>query len=106
MYRIGVLGDLDSIYGFATLGLEVWPAKDAEEGKRLLKEMVGTGFGVVYITENLYEEMQAEVAKEKDHHLPAIIPIPGVSGNTGRGFNDLKRLVEQAVGTDIIFNEN
>lgn len=105
MYRIGVLGDLDSIYGFATLGLEVWPVSDAEEGKRALKEMAGTGFGVVYITESLYEEMLEEVAKEKEHRLPAIIPIPGVSGNTGRGIRDVKRLVEQAVGSDIIFNE-
>ena len=105
MYRIGVLGDLDSIYGFATLGLEVRPVSDAEEGKKALKEMVGTGFGAIYITESLYEELQEEVAKEKEHRLPAILPIPGVSGNTGRGMKDVKRLVEQAVGSDIIFNE-
>ncbi len=105
MYRIGVLGDLDSIYGFATLGLEVWPVNDAEEGKRVLKEMVGTGFGVIYITESLYEEILEDVAKEKTHHLPAIIPIPGIRGNTGRGMRDVKRLVEQAVGSDIIFND-
>ncbi|MCQ2530571.1 MAG: V-type ATP synthase subunit F [Lachnospiraceae bacterium] len=105
MYRIGVLGDLDSIYGFATLGLEVWPVANAEDGKRILKEMVGTGFGVIYITESLYAEMQEEVAKEKEHHLPAIIPIPGIRGNTGQGMKDVKRLVEQAVGSDIIFND-
>lgn len=105
MYRIGVLGDLDSIYGFATLGLEVWPVSDAEDGKRALKEMVGTGFGVIYITESLYGELVEEVTKEKIHRLPAIIPIPGVSGNTGQGMRDVKRLVEQAVGSDIIFND-
>lgn len=105
MYRIGVMGDLDSIYGFATLGLEVWPVSDVEEGKRALKEMVGTGFAVVYITESLYEGIQEQVEKEKEHHLPAIIPIPGISGNTGRGMKDVKHLVEQAVGSDIIFNE-
>lgn len=105
MYRIGVLGDLDSIYGFATLGLEVWPAADVEDGKRILKEMIGTGFGVIYITESLYEEIQEEAAKEREHRLPAIIPIPGIRGNTGRGMMDVKRLVEQAVGSDIIFND-
>ena len=76
-----------------------------EDGKRALKEMVGTGFGVIYITESLYEEIKEEVEKEKSHRLPAIIPIPGISGNTGQGMRDVKRLVEQAVGSDIIFND-
>ena len=67
--------------------------------------MVGTGFGVIYITESLYEELQEEVAKEKEQRLPAIIPIPGIRGNTGQGMRDVKRLVEQAVGSDIIFND-
>ena len=38
--------------------------------------------------------------------LPAIIPIPGVTGNTGMGIKMVKKSVEQAVGSDIIFNDN
>ena len=104
MYKIGVLGDRDSIYGFATLGLEVWPVTTPEEGERALKEMAVTGYAVIYITESLYEQIQEAVEAEREHNLPAVIPIPGVSGNTGRGMADVKRLVEQAVGSDIIFN--
>ena len=104
MYKIGVLGDRDSIYGFATLGLEVWPVATPEEGERALKEMAGTGYAVIYITESLYEQIQEAVEAEREHPLPAVIPIPGVSGNTRRGMADVKRLVEQAVGSDIIFN--
>ncbi len=29
MYKIGVLGDRDSIYGFGALGLEVFPVEEA-----------------------------------------------------------------------------
>jgi V/A-type H+-transporting ATPase subunit F len=36
--------------------------------------------------------------------LPAIIPIPGVSANTGMGMRNVKKSVERAVGSDIIFN--
>ena len=47
---------------------------------------------------------------ELDHFrlqpLPAIIPIPGVTGNTGMGIKMVKKSVEQAVGSDIIFNDN
>ena len=34
MYKIAVLGDRDSIYGFAALGLEVFPVPSGEEGAR------------------------------------------------------------------------
>ena len=32
MYKIAVLGDRDSIYGFAALGLEIFPVQDKEAG--------------------------------------------------------------------------
>ena len=32
----------------------------------------------------------------------SIVPIPGVSGNTGIGMENLKKCVEKAVGSDII----
>lgn len=35
---------------------------------------------------------------------PAIILIPGVSGNTGKGIESVKKSVEQAVGSDILFS--
>ena len=37
--------------------------------------------------------------------LPAVIPIPGVRGNTGIGTKRLSSFVEKAVGSDIIFND-
>ena len=104
MYKIGVLGDRDSIYGFATLGLEVWPVATPEEGERALKEMAGTGYAVIYITEALAAELQDVLEIYRTQQLPAIILIPGVSGNTGAGIAMVKKSVEQAVGSDIIFN--
>ena len=35
---------------------------------------------------------------------PAIILIPGVKGNTGEGLRGVHKSVEQAVGSDILFN--
>lgn len=104
MYKIAVLGDRDSIYGFATLGLDTFPVTDAEEGEDMLKRLAMTGYAVIYITEALKAQIEDTIEKFRDQKLPAIIPIPGVSGNTGQGMVDVKRLVEQAVGSDIIFN--
>lgn len=106
MYKIAVLGDRDSIYGFATLGLETFPVANADEGEDTLKRLAATDYAVIYITESLKAQIEDTIEKYRDQKLPAIIPIPGVSGNTGQGMVDVKRLVEQAVGSDIIFNND
>ena len=104
MYKIAILGDRDSIYGFATLGIETFPVADAEEGERTLKTLAAKDYEIIYITESLQAEIASEVEKYSEQRLPAIIPIPGVSGNTGEGMANVQRLVVQAVGSDIIFN--
>ena len=35
MYKIAVLGDYDSIYGFAALGLDIFPVSEPEESAKL-----------------------------------------------------------------------
>lgn len=105
MYRIAVMGDRDSIYGFAALGLDVYPVTDTQEGARTLKTLAEGQYAVIYITEALAAELEEELNRYRSLPLPAIIPIPGITGNTGMGIKMVKKSVEQAVGSDIIFNE-
>ena len=76
MYKIAVMGDRDSVSGFASLGLEIFPEEDAE--------------------------LEAEIDQYRHMPVPAIIPIPGVTGNTGLGLRSVSKSVEKAVGSDII----
>ena len=39
MYKIAVMGDYDSIYGFATLGLDTFPVDNLDYGVTLLKRL-------------------------------------------------------------------
>jgi V/A-type H+-transporting ATPase subunit F len=104
MYKVAVLGDRDSIYGFAALGLETYPVEDREEAAKMLKTLANGQYAVIYITEALQTELETEIDQYVINYLPAIIPIPGVSGNTGKGMRNVKKSVERAVGSDIIFN--
>ena len=104
MYKVAVLGDRDSIYGFAALGLETYPVEDHEDAAKKLKTLAEGQYAVIYITEALQAELETEIDQYVSNYLPAIIPIPGVSGNTGRGMRNVKKSVERAVGSDIIFN--
>lgn len=105
MYKIAVLGDYDSIYGFATLGLSICPVQDREEAKDKLKQLAEGKYGIIYITEAIAAELKDVIEEYKERTLPAIIQIPGVSGNTGAGVEGVKKTVEQAVGSDILFSQ-
>ena len=103
MYKIAGIGDYDSIYGFATLGLSICPVKTREEARDKLRQLAEGEYGIIYITEKAAAELGSALEEYRERVLPAIIQIPGVSGNTGAGVEGVKKTVEQAVGSDILF---
>lgn len=104
MYKVAVMGDYDSIYGFAAVGLTIFPVDGLTDDQiaRLIRQ-TSEGCGILYMTESLMERMKDELVKYQDRITPAIIAIPGVSNNTGIGIRNVKKSVEQAVGSDILF---
>ena len=102
MYKIAVMGDLDSVLGFKALGLEVCPAATAEEGRQALHRMAKENYAIIYMTEQLAARMSADIARYKDALTPAIILIPGKEGALGIGMAGVKTAVERAVGADIL----
>ena len=103
MYKIGVIGDRESILGFKAVGLDVFPVDDPEEAKKTLKRIAKEDFAIIYITEQIYQYMMDLVDEYTDSRLPAIIPIPGKDGTLGIGMTSVKKSVERAVGADILF---
>ncbi len=101
MYKMGVIGDKDSVCGFASVGLNVYIAETAAEAAAALKE-IAEDHAVVFITEKLASQMEGELARYRARTHPAVIPIPGVTGNTGIGLKSISSFVEQAVGSDIL----
>ena len=104
MYKIAVLGDYDSIYGFATLGLDTFPVSTREEAAEKLARLASGKYGIIYITEAWAAELKHEISRYQEQLMPAIIQIPGISGNTGAGILGVKKSVEVAVGSDILFS--
>ena len=102
MYKVAVIGDNESICGYAALGLETYPVSSAERGREVLRDMVNSDFVIIYITEALAALISEEIERYHDRSRPALILIPGISGNTGMGKRNVKRSVERAVGSDIL----
>ena len=90
--------------GFKALGLEACPVANAEEARRTLHRLTreSEDYDIIYIEENLAQELEREIDKYKDVPKPAIILIPGREGPLGLGQSALKAAVERAVGSDIL----
>lgn len=105
MYSIAVVGDKDSVYGFSALGLDVYPVKTLEQTQETMKKLCHGKYSVIYITEAAAAGIEEIIEKYSYSKTPAIILIPGITGNTGDGIAAVKKSVEKAVGSDIIFND-
>ncbi len=102
MYKIAAMGDKDSIYGFASIGLKIFPVDDSQVAIHTLRKIIDNGYAVIFITEQLATQIESELDRYRSLPTPAIIPIPGVTGNTGLGMRNVSKSVEQAVGSDIL----
>ena len=63
MYKIAVVGDYDSIYGFATLGLDIFPVTSRKEAEERLEHLAASKYGIIYITEALAAECKKTIDK-------------------------------------------
>ena len=105
MYKIGVIGDRESVLGFMSVGFSTAIANTPEEAAQALKDMASGGYAIIYVIEDTALAIQDAISAYKDLPLPAIIPIPGKNGSAGLGLKSLKSSVERAVGADILFKE-
>ena len=114
-YDIAIIGTADVILGFKALGLKTFPVTGPEEVTPLLQKLVNETvaeagapedtrpqYAVIFIIEDLAQTIPLDQYKKlSSKALPAIIPLPGPKGSTGFGEKRLKRLIVQAVGTEI-----
>ncbi|MDD6154161.1 MAG: V-type ATP synthase subunit F [Eubacteriales bacterium] len=103
MYKIGIIGDRESVSGFKAVGIDVFTCDSGEAASKALRDMADDGYAIIYITEDLSEKIEDDIDKYKDVMLPAVIPIPGKGGPSGNGLRNVSKAVERAVGSDILF---
>ena len=103
MYRVGVIGDRDSVLGFKAVGVDVFPCSETDEARKTLHKIAMKDYAIIFITERFARDMEKDMNRYKGEQLPAITPIPGRDGSYGVGFEKLKKSAERAIGADILF---
>jgi V/A-type H+-transporting ATPase subunit F len=106
MYKMGVVGDKDSITIYKAAGLDIFPVKDVQESRSLINRLVEEQYGVLFIIENLANNLNDVFERYKESVIPILISLPGVKGSEGTGMKELKKAMERAIGVDVLFREN
>ena len=103
--KIAMLGNQESILGFKALCLDCFGVYEQSEAEKAIDEIYEKKeYGILFITEDWMEKLRTKLDELKDAALPAVIAIPGVRGATGEGQKEISRIVEKAVGSDILSN--
>lgn len=105
MAKIAIVGDAVSVAGFRPLGMSTFAVERPAEARLLWPELSGGAYGVVFVTEQVYEAIEDLVAETADRPLPAVTVIPGVGSAGGVGGAKLERAIERALGTKVLFGE-
>lgn len=102
MYKVGVVGDRDSVLAFRALGVEVSTAANPEEARRAVDSMAMNGFGVIFITEQLAVTIPETIDRYNSQMIPAVILIPSNQGTLNIGMDRINKNVEKAIGSNIL----
>ncbi len=103
--RVAIVGDAVSVAGFRPLGFAAYAVEDPASARDLWPELAGGEFGVVFLTEAVYQALEDLVREAADQPFPAVTVIPGAGSPGGVGQAKIDRAIERALGTTVPFGE-
>lgn len=102
MSKIAIVGKKDVYLGFKALGLTVADARDAQAAERAILDLVAQGFSIIFVSEGLTRELGPLMGRFSRQSTPALVMIPDNTGSLGIAREHVRKLVERAVGIDIL----
>ncbi len=97
-----MIGGFTSVAGFRAVGVDTYPVAVPQDGPQAWEALPRERYGVVIITEPVYEVLQERIAGfPGDEDLPVVLVVPAVSGSTGLGRTGVRKRVEKALGSVI-----
>lgn len=103
--KVAFVGDKTATDGFKALGLDVFNVPSPGEAARAWKAVVPGEYAIIFFTEREYRELEHELEPLRRQRLPVLTVMPPVAGRTLAAQEEIRALVERAVGTDVLFRE-
>lgn len=112
-YKFAVVGNVSSVKLYQALGAETYPVTTTDEAREQTESLFSAHkddenknavYAVVFVEEDYYKVFPEDlIEKFSRKALPAVIPVPSPkSGDDNFASNRLRKIVERAVGSDIL----
>ena len=100
MYKMAVIGEPWAVWGFAALGVSIYPVHTEKEAQDILKVMKGD-YGIVFVTETFLKVVEDKFQFEGEERFPKICLIPNHKERRNLGHTVIREVVRRAVGFEI-----
>lgn len=109
--KVIIIGKKDVINCFKFLGFETYPVLNEKDVKNVFESLKPKlahdksgldELGIIFITEDLFENLKEEIQKLSDRTTPAVVLIPDNTGSKNIAAQMMKKTIEQATGSDIL----
>lgn len=110
-YKLAIIGEESSVLLFRSLGVDVYAVRDQSGAVKELSalaleydEDIGAEYAVVFVEESFYKEFPEDLLERLTRRpLPAVVPVPSPGADDNNfATNRLRKIVERAVGSDIL----
>lgn len=102
MYKVGIVGEGDSVFIFKLLGIDIFSCNSSEEAKKILDKLVFENYAVIFITETMAKGIEDIIIRYQKRYIPSIVLIPSSKGSLGIGIGNINDNVEKAIGVNIL----
>jgi V/A-type H+-transporting ATPase subunit F len=102
-HKIAAVGEEDIVLGFQALGIEIFPVATPEATAEVVKELMNSpDYGIVFVSESLADQVEELMVEIGSRPLPSLVYIPGSKGSQGFAMQRIRKIIERAVGADIL----
>lgn len=99
--EIAIIAKTSNVTIFNSIGMDTYIISDIQAVDKKIFELASAGCKIVYISENIYVDIEETLDKYKDVPYPIILPLPIDEKSLGIGEKKIKDSVEKAIGINI-----
>jgi len=105
MSNIALIGEKEIIIGFSLIGLQLFPVIDSEGAIKALRDCDKNNYSITFITNDIAQKIFEKIEEYQKLSTMTICILPNRTKETTLSLDILRKNVEKAVGTDILFRK-
>jgi len=100
--KLAFVGGEENTLCFRGMGFDVFAVKEDAELREMLQEIRSANYAVIFTEWRFYPVLKAFFEDLRSEALPVICPIPTKKTEIGKGGDTIRKLVELAIGSNIL----